>query len=338
MINTMKMVTLARHPKQVDVSSENFAMVEMPLPTLEAGQLLVKTLFIGVDAGSRAMMSQDPYVVNLKVGEPFVGTQIVEVIESNHDDFIAGDLIHTMSVWSDYSVLTPEQLGPWCYKVDAGVPLGAHLGGIGFTGFTAWVGMHEIAQLKETDTVVVSAAAGAVGFAAGQIARLQGAARVVGIAGGAEKCSYVVNEGKFDACIDYRASDFAEQLAAACPNGVDVYFENVGGEIQQTVLPLMNDFGRIPLCGQIAQYGDALSSGPNWFPLTLKRLTVRGFLANDHFSEYEKYLVQVTEWYKQGKYLAPTSTIKGLENCDQAINSLLSGQNIGRQLIQVADA
>lgn len=329
---------MARHPAQLTVSAEDFQILQMPVAEPGERELLVKTIYIGVDAGCRAMMNDDPYVVNMAVGHPFVGTQIAQVVQSNAEGFAPGDFVHTMSTWSDFSVFKPAELGPWCYKIDGDLSLAVHLAGLGFTGFTAWVGLNEIARPTQDDTVVVSAAAGAVGFAAGQLARMTGTKRVVGIAGGANKCQYVVEEGGFDACVDYKDPAFADHLKTACPEGIDVYFENVGGKVQQTVLPLMNDFGRIALCGQVAQYGDEASHGPNWFPLTLKRLKVQGFLANDHFECFAQFRGETEKWFRSGDYKSPVSIVKGLENCHEAINSLISGKNLGRQVIQVAEA
>jgi NADPH-dependent curcumin reductase CurA len=211
-----------------------------------------------------------------------------------------------------------------------------HLGALGLVGFTAYIGIFEIGRPRPGETVLVSAAAGATGALAGQFARIAGA-RVVGIAGGAVKCDFVKAGLGFDDCIDYKQGDLPAALRSACPNGVDVYYENVGGEIQKAAFGLLNNFGRVALCGQVAQYsGQGESPGPNLMGLVLKRATVRGFLAMDHMERHAEFIEKASNWYAEGRLKHHATLITGLKNIHEAINSLVAGRNIGKQLCQVS--
>jgi NADPH-dependent curcumin reductase CurA len=210
------------------------------------------------------------------------------------------------------------------------------LGVLGMPGMTAYTGLLEIGQPKVGETVVVAAASGAVGSVVGQIARIKDC-RAVGIAGGADKCRFVTDELGFDACIDHRAADFASRLAAACPNGVDVYFENVGGAVQQTVWPLLNDFARIPVCGLIAQYSlTSPMAGPDMFTVLRKRLTLRGFIVTDFAPRLGDFLRDVGEWVRSGKIRYREDVVEGLENAPTAFLGLLAGKNFGKMLVKVS--
>lgn len=327
-------VRLRNHPKQRLVSSDDYIFEPCPIPTPGDGQILLRTVYQSIDAGSRAMLDPTGYVVNMKPGELVGSSLIGQVMESRHPDYAPGDYVHGHGRWARYLLLNPARLGARCYRIVPKAPLSAYLGMFGFTGFTAWIGMALIGKPEPSQTVVVSAAAGAVGLAACQMAKIMGA-RVVGIAGGTEKCALLSKEIGCDAVVDYKANGLDAQLDATCPNGIDVYFENVGGETQRAVLPRMNVFGRIPLCGQVAQYGDDAQQGPNWFVITLKRLLVQGFLAPDHMEHFAPFIAQVEAWHAEGRYRNYVTVTQGLENAADAVNSLVTGRNIGKQMIQI---
>ncbi len=222
-------------------------------------------------------------------------------------------------------------------KVDpAAAPVSTALGVLGMPGMTAYVGLLKIGRPKPGETVVVAAASGAVGSVVGQIATIKGC-RAVGIAGGADKCRFVTGELGFDACVDHRAPDFAERLAAACPDGIDVYFENVGGAVQQTVWPLLNDFARIPVCGLIAQYNaTAAVPGPDMITVLRKRLLVRGFIVSDFATKQADFLRDVGEWVRSGRLKYREDIVDGLENAPASFLGLLQGRNFGKMLVRVA--
>ena len=222
-------------------------------------------------------------------------------------------------------------------KLDpAAAPVSTALGVLGMPGMTAYVGLLEIGRPKPGETVVVAAASGAVGSVVGQIAKIKGC-RAVGIAGGADKCRFVTGELGFDACVDHRAPDFAERLDAACPNGIDVYFENVGGAVQQTVWPLLNDFARIPVCGLIAQYNaTAAVPGPDMITVLRKRLLVRGFIVSDFATKQADFLRDVGEWVRSGRLKYREDIVDGLENAPASFLGLLQGRNFGKMLVRVA--
>ena len=327
-------VRLRDHPRQRLVTTDDYIFEPCEIPAPKEGQILVRTVYQSIDAGSRAMLDRTGYVVNMKPGELVGSSLIGQVMESRHPDYTPGDYVHGHGRWARYLLLNPARLGARCYRIVPKAPLSAYLGIFGFTGFTAWIGMALIGKPEPSQTVVVSAAAGAVGLAACQIGKIM-EARIVGIAGGPEKCALLSQEIGCDAVVDYKAGDLGLQLDAACPDGIDVYFENVGGETQRAVLPRMNNFGRVPLCGQIAQYGDDAQQGPNWFVLTLKRLLAQGFLASDHMEHFAPFIAQAEEWHAKGVYRNRVTVTEGLENAADAVNSLVTGRNIGKQMIQI---
>ena len=235
--------------------------------------------------------------------------------------------------WQEFALSPASALR----KLDPGAaPISTALGVLGMPGMTAYVGLTEIGQPKAGETVVVAAASGAVGSVVGQIARIKGC-RAVGIAGGAEKCRFVANDLGFDACVDHHADDFAARLAAACPDGIDVYFENVGGAVQQAVWPLLNDFARVPVCGLIAQYdATAAVPGPDMISVLRKRLTVRGFIVSDFSARLGDFLREAGEWLRSGRLKYREHVVDGLENAPAAFLGLLQGRNFGKLLVRVA--
>jgi NADPH-dependent curcumin reductase CurA len=279
------------------------------------------------------MSAAKSYAKPVDVGAPMVAGTVSEIVKSRNPKFAVGDVVLAYSGWQDYAVSN----GAGLRKLDpAAAPITTSLGVLGMPGMTAYVGLSEIGQPKPGETVVVAAASGAVGSVVGQIARIKGC-RAVGIAGGPDKCRFVTEELGFDACVDHRAGDFARQLAAACPKGVDVYFENVGGAVQQAVWPLLNDFARIPVCGLIAQYNAlAPMPGPDMFSVLRKRLTLRGFIVSDFAHKQADFLRDVGAWVRAGRIKYREDVVEGLENAPAAFLGLLAGQNFGKMLVKVS--
>lgn len=321
------------------LAANTFALEYKPLPTLSDGEVLVRTLYLSIDAGSRAQLDLDgDYVIKAALGKvPGSSGAVCQVMQSRHPAWREGEILATSHArWQRYQVLVPGH-EPLLIRVDPNLgPLSLYLGALGMVGFTAYVGIFAIGRPKADETLLVSAAAGATGSLAGQFGSIAGA-RVVGIAGGAGKCAFVTDELGFDACLDYRAADFEANLVDACPQGVDLYFENVGGAIQQAAFACMNDFGRIALCGQIGQYsGAGAMPGPNLMVAILKRLKIQGFLAMDHLQLHGEFSANALRWYREGRLQHHATTTLGLENIHEAINSLVAGRNIGKQVCQVS--
>ena len=319
---------------------DNFRLEEAPIAAPATGEVLLRTLFLSLDPYMRGRMSDGPsYAAPVALGEVMVGSTISRVEASQHPDFKAGDLVLGQSGWQSLALSNGKALS----KLDTAMTQPSlALGVLGMPGFTAYMGLLDIGQPQAGETVVVAAASGAVGSVVGQIANLQGC-RVVGIAGGAEKCRYVVSELGFDACIDHRSPDLKQQLAAACPKGIDVYFENVGGAVFDAVLPLLNTRARIPVCGLIANYNDtALPPGPDrlgLLPRTLliKRIKMQGFIIFDDYAHhYGEFFGEMSQWLKDGKIKFREDVFDGLENAPQAFIGLLEGKNFGKLVVRVA--
>jgi len=331
-------VRYAREAPPGPLSADVFAVERKPLPRLQDGEVLVRTLYLSIDAGSRAQLDdRSDYVIKAPLGKvPGSSGAVAEVVDSRHPAWQAGDLLVTGHArWQLYQVLKPSS-DPLLRRIDPSLgPLDLHLGALGMVGFTAYIGVFEVGQVRSGDTLLVSAAAGATGSLAGQFGKIAGA-RVVGIAGGASKCTLVRDELGLDACVDYKNGDLGSALRKACPEGVDVYYENVGGSVQQAAFACLNDFGRVALCGQIGQYsGEGASPGPNLMVAVLKRLSIRGFLAMDHLPQYDEFLQSASRWYQEGRLVHRCTVTHGLENIHEAINSLVSGQNIGKQVCKL---
>jgi NADPH-dependent curcumin reductase len=313
---------------------DNFALVETPVPEPGEGEVLIRTLWLSLDPYMRGRMSAaKSYAKSVEVGATMVGGTVGEIIASKNPKFAMGDIVLGTGGWQDYALSN----GIGLRKLDPAVaPVTTALGVLGMPGMTAYFGLLEIGQPKAGETVVVAAASGAVGSVVGQIAKIRGC-RAVGIAGGADKCRFVVDTLGFDACVDHRAPNFREALAAACPAGIDVYFENVGGAVQQTVWPLLNDFARIPVCGLIAQYNLATPMpGPDMFTVLRKRLTLRGFIVTDFAAKQADFLRDAGEWVRSGRLKYREDIVDGLENAPTAFLGLLQGKNFGKLLVRVA--
>ena len=325
-------VLLAARPRGA-VDESHFRFVETDVPHARDGEFVVRAHYLSLDPYMRGRMDDaKSYAKKAEVGEVMVGTAVGEIVESRHDKFKAGDFVETRTGWQLYGVSD----GGGVRKIDpAYVPLSAYLGAVGMPGVTAWIGLNEHGRPKTGETVVVSAASGAVGSAAGQLAKLKGC-RAVGIAGGKQKCDYVINELGFDACIDYKAGRLDAELAAACPAGIDVYFDNVGGPILDAVLLQMNAFSRIALCGQIAGYNnpDALTLR-NVRSFLVNRIQLRGFICSDHLDLWKPALKELGTLVHEGRLKYRESVAEGLQNAPAAFIGLLNGKNFGKQLVKL---
>jgi NADPH-dependent curcumin reductase len=313
---------------------DNFQLTQQPIPEPGEGEVLMRNLYLSLDPYMRGRMSAaKSYAKPAAVGQPMVGGTVGEIVKSRNPQYPVGDVVLGYGGWQDYALSN----GAGLRKLDpAASPVSTALGVLGMPGMTAYVGLTEIGQPKPGESVVVAAASGAVGSVVGQIAKIKGC-RAVGIAGGAEKCRFVVDALGFDACVDHRAPDLAKQLAAACPAGIDVYFENVGGAVQQAVWPLLNDFARIPVCGLIAQYNATTPMpGPDMFSVLRKRLLLRGFIYSDFAAKLGDFLRDVGEWVRTGRLKYREDIVEGLENAPAAFLGLLQGKNFGKMLVKIA--
>ena len=325
--------TLASYPTGW-VTESNFKLVESPAPSPREGEVLVRNLWLSLDPYMRGRISQQKsYVKGDEIGEVMTGETAGEVVESKHPGFKAGDKVTAPSGWQLYCCLRGEALT----KVDASkAPLSYFLGCLGMPGRTAYFGMKEICAPKPGETVVVSAASGAVGSVVGQLAKAWGC-RAVGIAGGREKCDYVVKELGFDACVDYKAGNLFDKLKAACPKGVDAYFENVGGEILDTVLRLMNVRSRIAVCGLISEYNATEPYGVKMFrSILVNRIRIQGMIVFDWLERYPEANKALLELVAKGKLKYRESVLEGIENAPKGLIGLLKGRNFGKQLVKLA--
>ena len=321
-------------------TTENFRLEEGVTPVPADGEVLLRTLYLSLDPYMRGRMSDGPsYAPPVAVGTHMIGGTVCRVESSLHPEYQTGDLVLGFSGWQDYAVSD----GTGLTKLDPRMTQPSlALGALGMPGFTAYMGLLDIGQPKPGETIVVAAASGAVGSVVGQIAKLKGC-RVIGIAGGAKKCRSVVDELGFDACIDHLSADFNQQLATACPDGIDVYFENVGGKVFDAVLPLLNPAARIPVCGLIAHYNDTeLPEGPDRLglltrTLLTKRIKMQGFIIFDDYGHrYGEFYSQMSTWLDEGKIIFREDIVDGLENAPQAFIGLLEGKNFGKLVIRVA--
>ena len=326
-------VLFSNRPEGAPAES-NFEIVKTPIPVAGDGQVVRETIYLSLDPYMRGRMSaQKSYASGAKLGEPMVGQTVSRVIESKNPKFRPGDYVLTLDGWQQYGIsdgkglrkLNPEE-----------APISWALGVLGMVGLTAYVALLDIGKPKEGETVVVSAAAGAVGSIAGQIAKIKGC-RVVGVAGTDEKCKWVVNGLGFDACINYKTEDLGAALKAACPKGIDVYFDNVGGAVLEAVLKRINVHARIPLVGLISQYNDAkLPPGPNLGSILVNRALIQGLIIFDHVDRMPDFMRDMSQWLREGKVKYREDVIQGLENAPRAFIGLLKGENIGKRVIQVS--
>ena len=333
---TTRVVTLASRPDGRPTAAD-FVLAEVPAGEPGPGQLLVRNAYMSVDPSMRGRMqpTEKHYTTNFTIGGPLDGSAVGRVIASRALGFTVGDFVRHRLGWRDYAVVDAAA----ATRVDPALaPLPAWLGVLGQTGFTAYAGLRRIGELRQDDTVFVSAAAGAVGSAAGQFARLLGAARVIGSAGGPDKARLLVDELGFDAGIDYRAG-LAAGLAAAAPDGIDLYFDNVGGDHLVAALYALRLHGRVALCGMISTMEDA-SSAPgvqHLIQAVLKRLVIRGFIVRDHEDLRPEFEKQVAGWLRSGELVSRQTVADGLENAVGAFIGLLGGANVGKMLVRLSD-
>ncbi|MBA0261348.1 NADP-dependent oxidoreductase [Stenotrophomonas maltophilia] len=331
-------IVLASRPQGAP-SAANFRLEQAALPALGDGEVLLRNRYLSLDPYMRGRMDEGPsYAAPVAVGAVMEGQTVAEVLRSNAEGVAVGDLLLAPGGWQTHAVLPAKALGR---RLDpAGLPLSTALGVYGMPGFTAYSSLHEIARLKPGETLVVAAATGPVGATVAQLAKLQGA-RVVAIAGGEAKRAYLQTLG-VDVALDHRAADFADQLRAAVPAGIDVYFENVGGHVLDAVLPLLNDFARIPVCGTIATYNERgiEQPGPDRLPalfsqILRQRLTVRGFIVHDFNHLWSDFDREMRQWLREGRIQYREDVVEGLENAPEAFFGLLQGRNFGKLVVKL---
>jgi NADPH-dependent curcumin reductase len=331
-------IVLAARPNG-EPQDTDFRLEQTPMPQPAEGQVLLRIVYLSLDPYMRGRMNEGPsYAPPVSIGEVMGGGTVSEVIESRSPKWQPGDLVLSYSGWQEYAVADPDGLR----KLDPSMaPVSTALGVLGMPGLTAYTGLLNIGQPKPGETVVVSAASGAVGSVVGQIAKIKGT-RVVGIAGNTEKCKYLVDELGFDAAVSRGEPSFSDDLKAACPHGIDVYFENVGGSVLKSVVPLLNNFGRIPVCGLIAEYNlSGPAEGPDFTPVLMlailtKRLTFRGFIVTDFASQQKDFYREMSQWLREGKVKYREDVVNGLENAISAFKGLLRGANFGKLIVKIA--
>jgi NADPH-dependent curcumin reductase CurA len=330
---TINRQVVIRELPQGELTNDHFELRDGEMPAIADGEIRIKTVLMSIDAANRAWMQGATYREAVKAGDVMHTYSIGEVVESKDSSLAVGDMVAVEARWAEYVTAKARH----AQKLPAYRPLSHLISVLGIAGKTAYHGLIGVGQPKAGETVVVSAAAGSVGIFVGQIAKALGC-RAVGIAGGQEKCDWVVNELGFDACIDYRGGNLFRELKAACPDGVDVYFDNVGGEILETVLFQMNMKGRVVCCGAVSQYNATAPSGPRNLPglVVVKRLRMEGFIVMDFADQDEKATTDMMGWVKDGKLKVVEDVVEGLENAPQALTGLLAGENRGKRMVRVA--
>jgi NADPH-dependent curcumin reductase CurA len=321
------------------LTGKEFLWNETPVPRPSDGQVLIRTLWLSVDPAQRLWMARDSYKPAVPLGDVMQSFAVGQVIESRHPDFKFGDIVRGDFSWQDYVVTDGKGFGGM-QKVASGTPPNLALSLFGVNGLTAYFGMIEIGKIKAGETVVVSSAAGATGSIAGQIAKIIKDCRVIGIAGGGEKCNWLVNEAGFDAAIDYKSEDVGTRLTELCPNGIDVFFDNVGGEVLNEVLARINVNARIVLCGSISK-SDAATPQPgpaNYSNLVARRARMEGFTGLDYPARVPEAFEALGRWRRDGRLVHKEDVAVGLENAPKALLRLFAGENFGKQLVKVADA
>jgi NADPH-dependent curcumin reductase CurA len=316
-------------------SAENFNLAEAPVPAAQDGGVVRRTIYLSLDPYMRGRMSDAPsYAANVALGDVMCGHTVSQVVESRHPDFRAGDFVTGYDGWQEYGVSSGKGLR----KLDPkGPPISTAIGVLGMPGLTAFVGLLDIGQPKPGETVVVSAASGAVGAVVGQLAKIKGC-RAVGVAGSPEKCRYVVDELGFDACLNYKTDDLVPALRAACPNGVDINFENVGGAVFAAVLKVLNLGARIALCGMISEYNATSDAGgPSLRSLLVHRAMIKGFIVSDHADRAPAFFQECAPLVMSGRLKFREDVVKGLENAPSAFMGLLEGRNFGKLIVRVSE-
>ncbi len=327
-----RQILLVEKPKG-KLGPEHFRLVEAATPEPKEGEALVRVRYISLDAANRAWMHGATYRAALEDNAVMAGGGVAEIVASKAPGFAAGDLVFADTGWQDYAVLPGKHL----IKLPRVEPMTHLLSVYGIAGLTAYFGLLNIGKPQSGETVVVSAAAGSVGSIVGQIARIKGC-RAVGVAGGAEKCHWLTSHLGFDAAVDYKQGGVFKALRDAAPKGIDVYFDNVGGDILEACLPQMNNYGRISCCGAVSQYdGAPAAAGPRGVPglIVVKRLLMQGFIVTDFFRERDKAVADLSAWVKEGRLKVEEDVIDGLENTPAALIGLLAGENRGKRMVRV---
>lgn len=321
-------------------TNDNFGIQSVPVTAPGDDEMLLRTLWLSLDPYMRGRMSdRKSYAKPLEIGDVITGGVVCQVVASNIDDYPVGTIVSGMYGWQSYALAKADDNR--LFKISPELaPISTAVGVTGMPGQTAYFGLLRVGQPKAGETVVVSAASGAVGSVVGQIAKIQGC-RTVGVAGGKTKCDYVVNELGFDACIDYKASDFPAQLAAACPDGVDVYFENVGGAVLDAVAPLLNNGARVPICGFISAYNATSFDDIKTPEMVLGALdnppAHRFFVVTEWLEEFEDAARALGQWIKEGKLKYRETVVEGIENAPEAFRMLFTGDNFGKLMVKVAE-
>ena len=312
---------------------EHFKMSKAAVPEPKDGEALLRVRYISLDAANRAWMHGATYRAAVEANTVMAGGGVAEIVASKAPGFAAGDLVFADTGWQDYAVLPGKHI----IKLPRVEPMTHLLSVYGIAGLTAYFGLLNIGKPQSGETVVVSAAAGSVGSIVGQIARIKGC-RAVGVAGGAEKCHWLTSHLGFDAAVDYKQGGVFKALREAAPKGIDVYFDNVGGDILEACLPQMNNYGRISCCGAVSQYdGAPAAAGPRGVPglIVVKRLLMQGFIVTDFFRERDKAVADLSAWVKEGRLKVEEDVIDGLENTPAALIGLLAGENRGKRMVRV---
>ncbi len=337
-MNTNRQWLLANRPHGL-VGDENFEYTETNIPEPADGEVLVRNLYLSFDPTQRGWMEdRESYLPPVAIGEPMRAGSIGQVVESRHADFAAGDLVQTTGGWQDFVIVSPDQTLMGLNKIPAGLPPEMMLSVLGVTGLTAYWGLLDLGQPKEGETVLVSGAAGATGSIAGQIAKIKGC-RVVGIAGGPEKCTWLKNEAGFDDVIDYKNEQVGARIGETCPNKVDVFFDNVGGNILEAALNHINMHARVVLCGGISGYNatDPIPGPANLMNLVIMRARMEGFIVIDYMDRSAQAVEELIGWIETGELNYQVDLQAGFENIPSTLTRLFTGQNIGKQLLKIAD-
>jgi hypothetical protein len=332
-MTTNKQVLLANRPNGW-VTESDFRITEQPLADPRDGEVLVRNLFLSLDPYMRGRMNASKsYAASVELGAVMVGGTVGEVTESRNPKFKAGDIVVGSAGWQQYGLSDGKELRKVARR---NFPLSLYLGTVGMPGVTAWIGLNKIGQPKSGETVVVSAASGAVGSVVGQLAKL-GGCRVVGIAGGALKCAYTMEDLGFDGCVDYKAGHIAHDLERETPGGIDIYFENVGGDVLEAVIPRLNPFARIPLCGLISDYNATTPRGiPDMRPFLIKRVKLQGFICSDTMEVWPEALKQLGDLAENGTLKYRETIVEGIENAPKAFIGLFKGENFGKLVVKLA--
>jgi NADPH-dependent curcumin reductase CurA len=332
-MSTYTAINLVQRPAPGSIQPDTFDIVKKDMPKIGAGQFLVKQTHMSLDPAMIGWMSSDTksYIPPVALGDVMRSSGLGEIVESNHPDFHVGERVMGLMGWTEYFLSS----GPGLNKVQEGLDPLMVLSVFALPGVTAMQGLYGVAKPRAGETIVVSGAAGSVGSIVGQLAKADGLT-VIGIAGNEEKCQWIVDELGFDGAINYKTDNIAAKLAELTPNGVDIYFENTGGAIQNHIFEAMNAHGRIAVCGMIADYtSETPSAGPNWIPIIKKRLTIQGFTMPDHYAEIPELIAKLTPYVMQGKIKHRAHTLDGLESAINGLNLLLTGGNNGKLIVKL---